>query len=157
MNNQHRNFAAVALTAVAVTVAACASSPPRDYRSDRDYRGDRAVVASASRYGTVQSVESVPASDRSGVAGAVIGGVVGGVIGHQIGNGRGNDAATAAGAIGGAIVGHEIQEHKQEQAASRYRVRVRMRSGEERTFYQDGAGDLRVGQEVRIQDDQILR
>jgi outer membrane lipoprotein SlyB len=119
--------------------------------NNRPYVGDYA------NYGTIQSIEQVSSGEGSTVGGTVAGAVVGGVIGHQIGSGRGNDVATVAGAVGGAIVGHEIQENAQERRAGQnsYRIEVRMRRGGMRTITESDAGNLRVGQEVRIEGDHI--
>jgi outer membrane lipoprotein SlyB len=108
-------------------------------------------------YGTVQSIEQVSGSSGSTVGGTVAGAAVGGVVGHQFGAGNGKDLATVAGAVGGAIVGHEIQKNAQERNGGQngYRITVRMRDGSRRTFTEDYAGDLRVGQEVSIVGDRI--
>ena len=133
--------------ACGILSAGCATSGA----NNRPYAGDYA------NYGTIQSIEQVTSGGGSTVAGTVAGAAVGGVIGHQIGSGRGNDAATVAGAIGGAIVGHDIQENAQEQQAGQnsYRIEVRMRRGGLRTITESDAGNLRVGQEVRIEGDHI--
>jgi outer membrane lipoprotein SlyB len=127
------------------TIAAgCASSGS----NNRPYSGNYA------NYGTIQSIEQM-SSGGSTVGGTLAGAAVGGVIGHQFGSGRGNDAATVAGAVGGAIVGHEIQENAQERRAGQYRIQVRMRRGGMRTFTENDASNLRIGQEVRIEGDHI--
>ncbi len=100
-------------------------------------------------HGRVTSIEFVRASGHS-PAGAIVGGVIGGVLGHQIGNGRGNDAATIAGAAGGALVGNEVS--KQHERHDYYRIGIRFRDGREETLERDTAGDLRVGDRVRLTD-----
>lgn len=108
-------------------------------------------------YGTVQSIEQLSGSGGSTVGGTLAGAAVGGVVGHQFGSGNGKDLATVAGAVGGAIVGHEIQQNAQERngTGNNYRIVVRMRDGSRRTFTENYAGDLRVGQEVSIVGDRI--
>jgi outer membrane lipoprotein SlyB len=102
-------------------------------------------------HGSVTSIEFVRGSSGHSPAGAIVGGVIGGVLGHQIGNGRGNDAATVAGAVGGAVVGNEVsKEH--EARHDFYRIGVHFRDGRQETFDRDSAGDLRVGDRVRLTD-----
>jgi outer membrane lipoprotein SlyB len=102
-------------------------------------------------HGRVTSIEYVRGSREHSPAGAVVGGVIGGVLGHQIGHGRGNDAATVAGAIGGAVVGNEVgKEH--ESRRDYYRIGIHFRDGREETYVRDSAGDLRVGDRVRLTD-----
>lgn len=102
-------------------------------------------------HGRVTSIEFVRGSSEHSPAGAVIGGVLGGVLGHQIGSGRGNDVATVAGAVGGAVVGNEVSK---QHASTRdhYRVSVRFRDGREEAYDRDSAGDLHVGDRVRVSD-----
>jgi outer membrane lipoprotein SlyB len=86
--------------------------------------------------------------------GAILGGVAGGVIGHQIGSGRGNTAATIAGAIGGAAVGNQVEKA---EPRNRYRVIVRLDSGEAISFNEVGEGELRVGDSVRVVNNRVYR
>lgn len=90
-------------------------------------------------------------------AGAVIGGVVGGVAGNQIGGGRGKTAATVAGAVGGAIVGNEVQKRNSANRGDAYQIRVRLDRGGYVTIAQRNIGDLRVGDQVRIENDVVYR
>lgn len=99
-------------------------------------------------HGRVTSIEFVRGSSGHSPAGAIVGGVIGGVLGHQIGNGRGNDAATIAGAAGGAVVGNEVS--KEHARHDYYRIGIRFRDGREETIERDSAGDLRVGDAVRL-------
>ncbi|TMG95838.1 MAG: glycine zipper 2TM domain-containing protein [Betaproteobacteria bacterium] len=86
--------------------------------------------------------------------GAILGGVAGGVVGHQIGSGRGNTAATIAGAIGGAVVGNQVEKA---QPRDRYRIVVRLDSGETISFSEVGEGELRVGDRVRVVNNRVYR
>ncbi len=106
--------------------------------------------------GKVEAIEIYRAPDNNPVnGGTVIGGIAGGVIGHQIGSGRGNTAATIAGAIGGAVVGNEIE--KKQRQATRYRITVRLDSGNSLIVEDTRDLNLRVGDRVRIDDGHILR
>jgi outer membrane lipoprotein SlyB len=117
------------------------------------------TAAGSSSYGTIQSIERLPADGGSAVAGTLVGGAVGAVVGHQFGDGKGKDLATVAGAVGGAVAGHELQQRAQERRAAQgeYRIVVRMPSGDRRTFRQADADNLRVGQRVRVDADRIWR
>jgi outer membrane lipoprotein SlyB len=107
--------------------------------------------------GKVESIEIYRSADNNKPinAGTVIGGIAGGVIGHQIGSGRGNTAATVAGAIGGAVVGNEIQ--KKQVQVTRYRITVRLDSGSTLVVEDTRDVNLRVGDRVRVEGNQIQR
>jgi len=112
-------------------------------------------------YGVIDAIEIASESSGgiggSGIgAGAVIGGVVGGVLGHQIGSGTGQDVATAAGVVGGAVVGHQIEKsNKQQQNV--YRIRVRLDNGGYQSVTLQSIGDLRVGDRVRVENNNVSR
>ncbi len=108
------------------------------------------------QYGTVSAIEHIDGSGRSTGIGAVIGGVAGGLLGNQVGGGRGKDVATVAGAVGGAIAGNEIEKRKNANQ-NRYRVSVRLDNGAYQTFEQNVNGDLRVGDRVRVESNQVVR
>lgn len=118
----------------------------------------RPVAAPAARsdvvYGVIDSIETTRTGNDQIGAGTVIGGIVGGVLGHQVGGGTGNDVATVAGAVGGAVVGHQIEKSRNQQDA--YRIQVRLERGGYQTVTQ-GISDLRVGDRVRIQNNQVTR
>ena len=106
--------------------------------------------------GKIEAIEIYRSADNKPVnVGTVIGGIAGGVIGHQIGSGRGNTAATIAGAIGGAVVGNEIE--KKQVQGTRYRITVRLDSGNRLTVEDTRDVNLRVGDRVRVEGDQIHR
>ena len=107
-------------------------------------------------YGQVQSVELVRAQSQTTGSGAIIGGLIGAVIGHQIGDGNGRSAATGVGAVGGAILGNEI-ERQQRGAQDFLRVAVLLDDGTVRSMDLPRATDLRVGDRVRIERDQVVR
>lgn len=108
----------------------------------------------------VLNVETVRVQDGSGVGagGAIIGGVLGGVLGHQIGGGSGQDLATIAGVVGGALAGHAAQSNLGGGSVrDAYRVSVQMPDGSVRAFDYQYMPDLRPGDVVRVQGNQIYR
>lgn len=141
-----------AAIALSLGLAACANDP---FRSTAPTYNN-STSQSQGQYGTVSSIEAMDSSGNSrGIIGAVIGGLVGGVVGHQVGGGRGQTAATVGGAVGGAVVGNQIGERTAE--AGHYRVTVRLDNGDVRTIDQQIAGDLRVGDRVRLDNNQVAR
>lgn len=107
-------------------------------------------------YGQVQSIDLVRAESQTTGGGALIGGVIGAVVGRQIGSGSGRDAGTAVGAVGGAIIGNQIEKNNR-GARDFYRVAIVTQSGQVRSFDYPQPGDLRVGDRVRIEGDQVYR
>ena len=106
--------------------------------------------------GKVEAIELYRTSDNKLVnGGTIIGGIAGGVIGHQIGSGRGNTAATIAGALGGALVGNEIE--KKQTQTTRYRITVRLDSGNSLIVEDQRDLNLRVGDRVWVEDGHIHR
>lgn len=118
-------------------------------------RGPAPVYAQNVEYGVVERIEMYRGGNNSPVnVGTIVGGLAGGLLGHQIGAGRGNTAATIAGAVGGAVVGNQIERNS--TASDRYRVIVRLDSGDT-IATSDAAGDLRVGDRVRVVDGRVWR
>ena len=129
------------------------------YENDARYRYPDARYGSSptyyTAYGVVEAIEMTGSGrDPDNVAGTIIGGVIGGVLGHQIGSGRGNTVATVAGAAGGAVVGHQVEESNKRDL---YRVRIRIEGGGYQTFMQETSGGLRVGDQVRVENDRVSR
>ncbi len=145
---------ALAALATAALLGGCAyDSPYRVY----DTGPVVAPVAPVARveYGTVEAIEVYRAGSSTPMGvGAILGGAAGGIIGHQIGEGRGNTAATIAGAVGGALVGNEIQRSAQ---GDRYRIVIRLDSGETLSVSEAGEGQLRVGDRVRVVNGRVYR
>lgn len=106
--------------------------------------------------GRVQSIDLVRAESQTSGGGALLGGVIGAVVGRQIGSGSGRDAGTAVGAVGGAIIGNQIEKN-QRGPQSFYRIAILTQSGQMRTFDYAQPGDLRVGDRVRIENNQLYR
>lgn len=138
--------------ALATLMSGCASTETRTVTpvsssSSSNYR---------TVYGVIESIEITRASGDSGIgAGAVIGGIVGGVLGNQVGGGTGQDVATVAGVAGGAMVGHQIQKSNKQQEA--FLIRVRLDNGGYQTVAQQSMVDLRVGDQVRIENERVSR
>ena len=110
------------------------------------------------QYGTVRDIHQREVAQRRSGAGALLGAVIGGVAGNQVGSGTGRAAATAIGAVGGAVIGDRIENNRNAgNAQSYYQVDVRMDNGEMRTFDYADINGLRVGDRVRIQDNQLQR
>lgn len=120
---------------------------------------DPMIVAQAgyANYGVIDSIDIVPAEhEHSGAGGAIVGGVIGGLLGHQIGRGSGNTAATVVGAVGGAVAGNEIAEHAN-RPGNVFRVRVVLENGAQMMLNESSIGDLRVGDRVRVENNQLFR
>ena len=91
----------------------------------------------------------------NGTGGALLGAVLGGVVGHQFGGGSGRTLATGAGVIGGAVAGNQIAKQNQ-QGNQIYRVLVRLDNSRTQQFDYQQIGDLRVGDRVSIEGNQIM-
>lgn len=108
------------------------------------------------QYGTIAGIRPIGgATSPSGVAGTVVGALVGGVLGNQIGRGHGRDAATVIGALGGAVAGNQIGQNMGQPAG--YRVDIQLSDGSMRSLDMQTPGDLRPGDRVRIDGNQISR
>ncbi|WP_367188873.1 glycine zipper 2TM domain-containing protein [Burkholderia sp. Ed8] len=111
------------------------------------------------QYGTVANIQPVNGSvGPSGVAGTVVGALIGGVLGNQVGRGHGRDAATVIGALGGAVAGNQIgQQMGAAQGPSSYRIDVQVSDGSMRSFDVQSPGNLRPGDRVQINGNQLSR
>ncbi len=107
-------------------------------------------------YGQVQSIDVVRAENQTSGGGALLGGLIGAVVGRQIGSGSGRDAGTVVGAFGGAVIGNQIEKNNR-GARDFYRVAIITQSGQLRTFDYQQLADLRVGDRVRIEQNQVYR
>lgn len=153
--NIHQSFIALGFAATAL-ISGCATYPTTSTNPRPSTSSNYAT------YGVIESIDV--ARENGGIggtgigAGAVIGGVVGGVAGNQIGSGKGKTAATVAGAVGGAIVGNEIQKRSSANSgADAYHIRVRLDRGGYVTIAQRDIAGLRVGDQVRIENDVVYR
>jgi outer membrane lipoprotein SlyB len=144
---------AFAVAAVCVVLAAGCASPrhsaPVPSAPQGSYYG--------SQYGVVHSIDMVRAQSQTSGGGAVVGGAIGGLVGRQLEHGRNRDLATGVGVVAGAIIGNEIEKN-QRGARDIYRVTVQFHRGGLRSFdYASLNEDLRVGDRVRIENNQLYR
>jgi outer membrane lipoprotein SlyB len=111
-------------------------------------------------YGRVSNVEVLRSQDpaRGTGVGAVLGGVAGAVVGSQIGGGSGRTAATVIGAVGGAVAGNAIEKNRNTQPVNEsYRISVQLDNGMARAFDVPAFGELRIGDRVKIENNQLYR
>jgi outer membrane lipoprotein SlyB len=141
----------LAFFAAAALLAGCADQPT--YQTQ--YPGSQYPAQNAYT-GTVEQIEVIGRKDPNNIAGTIIGGIIGGLIGHQIGGGTGNTVATIAGAAGGAYAGNQIQQRKRADHET-FRVNVRMDNGTYQTVTTDQITDLRTGDRVRVDGNNISR
>ena len=116
--------------------------------------------SAAVQYARVTNVELVNTqAPSSGIgAGTVVGGVVGGILGSQIGGGTGRNIATVAGVVGGALIGNAIQKSQATAPANQvYRVTVQQDNGVSRAFDYAEQPNVRVGDGVRVENNQLYR
>ena len=104
--------------------------------------------------GTVENFRQFEAKGDGSALGAIAGGATGALVGHQFGRGGGKDLMTIAGALGGAFAGHEIEKNVRKK--TRYEISVRMEDGSMRTLTQDAAPAWRVGDRVRVINNQLV-
>ena len=113
------------------------------------------------QYGTVRNVEYLRTQGQNqGVVGAVAGGVAGGVLGSQVGGGTGRTAATVAGVVGGALIGRAIERNVtggSQVGSDVYRVTVQLDDGSTRAFDYEQAPNVRIGDRVRMDGNQLYR
>lgn len=151
----------IALVTGTIGLASCADQPnyqsqyPSPQYPSQGYPA-QGYPSQSVYVGTVDRIELINRSDPNNMAGTVIGGVVGGLIGHQIGHGTGRTVATVAGVAGGAYVGNQI-EQRQRAPHESFRVTVRMDNGTYQTITEDNITDLRTGDRVRIDGNNISR
>jgi outer membrane lipoprotein SlyB len=103
--------------------------------------------------GTVENFRQVEAKGDGSPLGAIAGGATGALVGHQFGRGGGKDLMTIVGAVGGAFAGHEIEKNVRKK--TRYEISVRMEDGSMRTLTQDAAPAWRIGDHVRVINNQL--
>jgi outer membrane lipoprotein SlyB len=159
----------VVLASGAVLLAGCAEQPGYQTQSQpypqqqygsqqypsQQYPSSRGYQAQGANTGIVDRIEVINRGDPNNIAGTVIGGIVGGLIGSQIGGGTGNTVATIAGAAGGAYAGNQVQRSRTPQES--FRVTVRMDSGGYQTLTEDNISDLRTGDRVRVDGNNVSR
>lgn len=155
--NTQQSIIALGLAA-STLISGCATY---DRPATSSYPTSTSTSSNYASYGVIESIDTVRGSNGiagTGIgAGAVIGGLVGGVAGNQVGKGTGKTVATVAGALGGAIVGNEIQKRNSANSDNAYQIRVRLDRGGYVTIAQRDIGDLRVGDQVRVENDVVYR
>ncbi|MFA7270523.1 MAG: glycine zipper 2TM domain-containing protein [Sterolibacterium sp.] len=105
--------------------------------------------------GKVLEVTVGEKAGEGGALGIIGGGVAGAILGHQVGGGTGKDLATIAGAAGGAYAGHKIEEKM--KSTKVWSVKVRLDTGEERTFAFDHDPGFSAGESVKLSGNSITR
>ena len=148
----------LAVAALSLTLAACASSQPRSgygYGGYSDY--DRGYAQRCYDCGRVERIEPVYGARQNSRAGAVLGGIVGAVAAREIPDhgSRGNrNTATVAGAVAGAVAGNAIENKVNEQT---YDVHVRMDDGRLVVVNRNSLGSgVREGAYVRLEGARII-
>lgn len=115
----------------------------------------QAVAPAEAVYGTVRSIER---ADTPHGTGALVGGILGAVVGRQFADtSHGRNIGSAVGAAAGALIGHEIEKGLRRERAA-VRITVTLDDGSVRSFeFRDSAGDLRVGDRVRVDGKMLYR
>ncbi|HUY04931.1 MAG TPA: glycine zipper 2TM domain-containing protein [Rhodocyclaceae bacterium] len=105
--------------------------------------------------GRVIEVVTGTKKGEGGPLGMIGGGIAGALLGHQVGAGTGKDVATIAGAAGGAYAGSKVEEKL--RSTKFWSVKVRLDSGEERTFEFDHDPGFASGDLVKVSGDSVSR
>jgi outer membrane lipoprotein SlyB len=143
MSTIHKLLAPLIL---AVLMSGCANASPPNAHP--------APTLAVTTHGVISDIETVrEGGDKIGTD-TLIGGTPGGVIGNQASGASGNNIAAMAGVIGGEVVGHQIDKNANQQEISR--IKIHFEHGEHQTVTQS-ASDLRVGDRVRVENNQVTR
>ena len=150
------------VVAGALAMTACAGGPYGMGGSTQPVGGSAypAGQAAYSQYGRVTNVEMVRGGTggTGGIAGAAVGGAVGGLAGNQVGSGRGRTAATVAGVAAGALIGYTVEQQMATQSGrDYYRVTVQFDNGGSQTFNYADQPNVRIGDRVRAEGNQLYR
>ncbi len=153
----------IVFVAGAVALAGCAEQPgyqSSQYPAQGQYPSQQypsqQYSPQAAYMGTVERIEVINQGDGNAIAGTVIGAIVGGLVGSQIGGGKGNTVATVAGVAGGAYVGNQVGS-RQRSSQESFRVTVRMDNGTIQTVTEPSVADLRTGDRVRVDGNNLIR
>ncbi len=114
----------------------------------------RKPAAACADCGRVVDVQVVEKQGEAGPLGIIGGGAAGALLGRQVGKGTGKDLATIAGAAAGAYGGHLAEEKL--RATRVWVVRVRLDSGEERSFEFAQEPGFGAGDAVRLSGNSIV-
>ncbi len=168
MRNTSRFISVTSSVLVLAGLVACGTTPMGSQRPMSTYPSSTYPASSYPtqnqqsnyvEYGRVSNVEVLRTQEQgtgSGV-GAVVGGVAGAVVGRQIGSGSGRDVATVLGAVGGAVAGNAIEKSRNTSVSERYRVSVQLDNGVFRAYDVPSFGELRIGDRVKIENNQLYR
>ncbi len=140
-----------AITVAAAVAAGCATQANRPIQASAPVYANQRV-----EYGQVHSIDLVRAQQQTTGGGGLLGGVIGAVVGRQIGSGDGRTAGTVVGALGGAIIGNEIEKNNL-GVRDFYRVAIRTDQGQIRSFDYQTLAEIRIGDRVRIENNQVYR
>jgi len=144
---------AAGVLAAVLFLGGCASRPALPDRPSAGGPSQGGYVMT----GSVRSIQRLDARNNTTGAGALIGSAVGAVVGRQFGGSSdGRAQGTWAGAIGGALLGNEIEKDRGGARGS-VRINVEFDGGGERSFDYASAGDLRVGDRVRVEGNRLYR
>jgi outer membrane lipoprotein SlyB len=155
--------AVVLVAGLAACAAPMSQQPVATYPAQTQTYPNQAPQGNYVEYGRVNNVEVIRTQEQAkatGGLGAVLGGVAGAVVGRQIGNGSGRDIATVAGAVGGAVAGNAIEKNRNANNApvnQAYRVSVQMDNGTMRAYDVPSFGELRIGDRVKVENNQLFR
>lgn len=162
-----RFFTVTSAVVLVAGLAACAApmsqQPVATYPQQTQNFPNQAPQGNYVEYGRVNNVEVLRTQEQAkstGGLGAVLGGVAGAVVGRQIGGGSGRDIATVAGAVGGAVAGNAIEKNRNAANApvnQTYRVSVQMDNGTMRAYDVPSFGELRIGDRVKVENNQLFR
>ncbi|HSU24158.1 glycine zipper 2TM domain-containing protein [Comamonadaceae bacterium OTU4NAUVB1] len=158
-----RSLSLGAAVVALATLTACASPGPAYETARYPYHPHARPIAQNPYvdYGRIANIEVVR-SETQGAGtsggGAIAGGLLGGVVGNQFGGGGGRAAMTALGVVGGALLGNRVESNNNApRAYETYRISVQTDQGGYRAFDVPTPGDLRTGDRVRIENNQLSR
>ncbi len=139
-------------------LSGCANNGPRQPNQPAPYSGGSSYGGNQSgvMYGHVENIELIKAENQTSGAGALLGGVIGAVVGNQIGKGSGRTAATGVAAVGGALIGNQVEKNRK-GTRDFVRISVRLDQGGTRQFDYEPGVDIRQGDRVYVQGDQLMR
>ena len=146
-------------TAQATPAPAVASSPAPVPVYGPVHEYSPAQVAAAPRQvcndcGVIDNLREVEVKGKATPLGMIAGGVAGALLGNQFGRGTGKTVMTVAGAAGGAFAGNVVE--KKVRAEKKLEITVRMEDGSMRTLTQTTASAWRVGDHVRVVNNQVV-
>jgi outer membrane lipoprotein SlyB len=125
--------------------------PTRDYSPAQVAAAPRPVCSDC---GVVENFREIEVKGKATPLGMIAGGVAGALLGNQFGRGTGKTVMTVAGAAGGAFAGNVVE--KKVRAEKKLEITVRMDDGSVRTLTQTTANAWRVGDHVRIVNNQVI-